>query len=188
MRRSFDLYFASSNRHKYDEAKKILEKFGIRLGFFKFSAIEIQSDSITDIAKQKALDAYKKLRLPVLVEDDGLFVKSLGGFPGPYSSYVFTTIGNAGVISLVKRNRGAEFVSVIAFCNGKSVKIFEAHVKGKVATRQSGKGWGYDPIFVPKGTTKTYAQLSDKNTISHRYNALKKFASWRAGMRQSSGQ
>jgi XTP/dITP diphosphohydrolase len=189
MRRSYDLVFASSNPHKYKEAKEILDKFGINLGFLKFSAVEIQSDSIGEIAKQKVLNAYQKCKFAVIVEDDGLFIDSLGGFPGPYSSYVFKTIGNAGVLNLVKRQRNADFVSVIAFCDSrKKPVLFEGITKGKIATKQKGKGWGYDPIFIPNGRGKTYGEVTYKNTISHRYRALKKFASWWSDMQQSSGR
>lgn len=189
MRRSYDILFASSNKHKYGEAKEILGKFGIKTGFLKFSPIEIQSDSIGEIAKKKVLDAYKKCRTAVIVEDDGLFVKSLGGFPGPYSSYVFKTIGNDGIIRLVKNQRKADFVSVIAFCgSNKKPLLFEGKTRGRISSTKKGKGWGYDPIFIPDGKNKTYADMAEKNTVSHRYKALKKFASWYSGRQQSSGR
>lgn len=174
-----ELFFASSNRHKFEEAKEILSSFGIRLKFLKFRAVEIQSDSLFEIARKKSLDAYSKCKKPVIIEDDGLFIDSLGGFPGPYSSYVFKTIGNAGVIKLVKKDRNAKFCAIISYCDGKKRPIqFKGITKGKIASRQRGKGWGYDPIFVPKGKTKTYGEMKEKNTISHRYRALKKFARW----------
>jgi XTP/dITP diphosphohydrolase len=179
----------SSNKNKYREAKEILSQFDIRLGFLKFSAVEIQSHSIGQIAKQKALDANKKCRSAVIVEDDGLFIDSLGGFPGPYSSYVFKTIGNAGIINLVKTKKNADFVSVIAFCdNRRRPMLFEGRTAGRISAKPKGKGWGYDPIFVPNGKNKTYAEMSEKNTISHRYKALKKFASWFSDRRQSSAR
>ncbi|HEY8111019.1 MAG TPA: non-canonical purine NTP pyrophosphatase, partial [Candidatus Nitrosotenuis sp.] len=99
-------------------------------------------------------------------------------FPGPYSSYVFKTIGNAGILNLVKSKRAAEFHSVISFCDGKKPVLFQGIIKGVISKKQKGKGWGYDPIFIPKGKTKTYAELDDKNIISHRYRALRKFAHW----------
>ncbi|MDH3618451.1 MAG: non-canonical purine NTP pyrophosphatase, partial [Nitrosopumilus sp.] len=98
MPQSFDLFFASSNIHKFQEAKKILDDFGIKLGFFKCQLEEIQSNSIQDIAKHKAKQAFKKCKKPIIVEDAGLFINSLKGFPGPYSSYVFQTLGNEGIL------------------------------------------------------------------------------------------
>jgi XTP/dITP diphosphohydrolase len=186
MRQSFDLIFASSNKNKYNEARQILEPFGIRLKFYNFSPTEIQSNQIHKIAAKKALDAYAKCRKPVIVEDVGLFVEDLGGFPGPYSSYVYKTIGNNGIIRLIKKNRDAKFLSVIAYCHKKRLLTFEGVTNGSIATKPKGGGWGYDPIFVPQGRKKTYGQISDKNQISHRYKALANFARWYK--RQSSDQ
>lgn len=189
MRKLYDLVFASSNKNKYREAKEILSQFDIRLGFLKFSAVEIQSHSIGQIARQKALDAYKKCNSAVIVEDDGLFIDSLGGFPGPYSSYVFKTIGNAGIINLVNAKKSADFVSVVAFCdNARKPILFEGKTGGRISAKPKGVGWGYDPIFVPNGKNKTYAEMSEKNTISHRYRALQKFATWYSNKLQSSAQ
>ncbi len=188
MHKSYDVWFASSNRHKYLEAREILGKYGIKVGFFKFCATEIQSDSLFVIARKKALDAYSKCRKPVIIEDDGIFVKSLNGFPGPYSSYVYDTIGNAGVVRLVKKDRAARFCAIISYCDRRKKPVqFEGMTKGSIPKKPRGKGWGYDPIFVPKGKTKTYGQMSEKNILSHRYRALKKFASWYLRRLQSSG-
>ena len=184
-----DLLFVSSNKHKYLEAKEILSSFGIRLGFFESELIEIQSDSLSKIAKAKALDAFSKCKKPIIIEDDALVVKSLGGFPGPYSSYVFKTIGNQGVVNLTKRDRRAEFCAVISYCDkNKKPILFEGIIPGKISKKIQGLGWGYDPIFVPQGKAKTYAQISDKNTLSHRYRALEKFANWFAHKQKSSGR
>ena len=178
MPKSFDLFFVSSNNHKYQEAKKILNTFGINLGFFKSELQEIQSSSLKDIAQQKAKDAFSKLKQPIIIEDDGLFVDSLDGFPGPYSSYVFKTIGNKGIISLVKNNRKAKFVSIITYCDKNTLQSFDAKIDGTISKSQKGKGWGYDPIFIPKNMKKTFAEIENKNELSHRFKALKKFSNW----------
>jgi len=178
MQQSFDLFFVSSNPHKYQEAKKILESFGISLGFFKYELEEIQSHSLKRIASKKAKQAFQKYKKPIIIEDDALAIDALDGFPGPYSSYVFKTIGNNGILHLLGKNRSAKFVSIISFCDAKNSKSFEATIKGKISKLQIGKGWGYDPIFIPGKSKKTFAELPNKNKLSHRYMALKKFASW----------
>ena len=178
MRQSSDLFFVSSNNHKYQEAKKILEPFGIKLGFSKYDLKEIQSNSLMDIASKKAKDAFLKYKKPIIIEDDGLFIDSLNGFPGPYSSYVFKTIGNKGILNLLKNNRKAKFVSIITFCDKKILKSFDGRLDGTISKSHKGKGWGYDPIFIPKNATKTFAEINNKNELSHRYKALKKFSSW----------
>ena len=185
---SFDVLFASSNRNKFREAKKILSKNQIKLEFFQSQLQEIQANSLEEIATKKVADAYNKCKKPVIIEDDGLFIKSLNGFPGPYSSFVFDTIGNKGILKLVKTQRNAVFQSVIAFCNKKNnVALFKANVKGKISKKSQGKGWGYDPIFIPDGKNKTYAMIKNKNEISHRYQALRKFSNWFVRKRVSGG-
>ena len=178
MQQSFDIFFVSSNKHKYLEAKTILDSFGIRLGFLKQGLEEIQSDSIKKIATKKAKDAFSKCKKPLIIEDDGLFINSLDGFPGPYSSYVFQTIGNKGVLNLVGTKRSARFVSLITFCDKKTTKSFEGKIDGTISKKLKGKGWGYDPIFIPKNSSDTFAEIKNKNELSHRYKALKKFANW----------
>jgi XTP/dITP diphosphohydrolase len=176
---SFDVMFASSNRNKFNEAKNILSKNKINLGFFKISLTEIQAKSIKQIAALKVDDAFRQCHRPVIIEDAGLFIESLNGFPGPFSSYVFKTIGNPGILRLVGSNRKAFFHSVVAYCDNKyGVMLFDAKVEGKISKISSGKGWGFDPIFIPTGKSKSYAMITDKNEISHRYKALKKFSNW----------
>ena len=118
----------------------------------------------------------------VIVEDDGLFIDSLDGFPGPYSSFVFRTIGNDGILKLLtgSTNRSAYFCSLIAFYNGITLSISEGRVDGRISERVTdGGGWGYDPIFVPDGTDLTFAELKkSKNEYSHRRRALENFAKW----------
>ena len=174
----YDLYFVSSNKHKYDETKQILKSFGISIGFYKYELEEIQSSSLKLIAAKKAFQAFSKLKKPIIVEDAGLFIDSLGGFPGPYSSYVFKTIGNNGILNLLNKNRKAKFISIIHYCDQNCSKHFVAEISGKISQIQQGKGWGYDPIFIPKNFKQTFAEILDKNIVSHRYIALKKFTSW----------
>ena len=178
MHKSFDLFFVSSNNHKYQEAKKILDSFGINLGLLKSNLEEIQSNSLHDIAIAKARDAFSKFKKPILIEDDGLFIDSLNGFPGPYSSYVFKTIGNKGILNLIKKNRMAKFISIITYCDKTLLESFDGKQNGTISKILKGKGWGYDPIFIPNNSKKTFAELNNKNELSHRYKALKKFSKW----------
>tara|TARA_B100000686_G_scaffold125449_1_gene132928 strand:+ start:1609 stop:2169 length:561 start_codon:yes stop_codon:yes gene_type:complete len=181
MQQSSELFFASSNSHKFEEVQRIFSKIGLNINHSKVDLEEIQSDSLSEIARRKALDAFSKVGKPVIIEDDGLFINSLGGFPGPYSSYVYDTIGNKGIIQLLQNyeHRNAKFVAIIAFCNGADqVKLFESTISGNISKEIEDGGWGYDPIFIPNGETKTYANVSDKDELSHRSTSLKKFADW----------
>ncbi len=178
MHKSFDLFFVSSNSHKYQEAKSILDSLGIDLGFLKSNLEEIQSHSLNTIAMAKAKNAYSIFKKPIIIEDDGLFIDSVDGFPGPYSSYVFKTIGNKGILNLLKNNRKAKFVSIITYCDKTILQSFEGKLNGRISKTQKGKGWGYDPIFIPNNSKKTFAELNNKNELSHRYKALRKFSKW----------
>src|ERR671925_202230 len=93
--------FASTNQDKYLEVQLILSTQNISVDFAQTRLVEVQSDSLKEIAIEKAKTAFAKLGRPVIVEDDGLFIDSLGGFPGQYSSFVFNTIGNNGILRLL---------------------------------------------------------------------------------------
>ena len=181
MQQSSEVFFASSNEHKFEEAQRILSTLGINIKLFKTTLEEIQSNSLNEIAKRKAIDAFTKIQKPILIEDDGLFINSLNGFPGPYSSYAYDTIGNTGIIQLLENTelRDAKFVAIIAYCNGiNEVKLFESSIPGKISKEIEKGGWGYDPIFIPDGESKTFANVSDKDKFSHRSASLKKFSDW----------
>lgn len=176
--------FASTNRNKYSEAQAILAPFDITVDFAKIDLVELQSDSLELIAKEKAQSAFDLLKKPAIIEDDGLFIDALKGFPGQYSSFVFQTIGNAGILKLLKgsTSRSASFRSIIAYADGRQVSISEGLVTGRISEIEYEGGWGYDPIFVPDGSHLTFAQLDqEKNKFSHRRKGLEKFAQWLLG-------
>ena len=186
-----ELFFASSNENKFQEAERILTNLGVKVNFSKTTLEEIQSSSLSEIAEQKAISAYELIQKPVIIEDDGLFIDSLNGFPGPYSSYVYDTIGNKGIMNLLENSefKDAKFVSIIAYLGGSDgVKLFESSIPGKISSVIEKGGWGYDPIFIPDGESKTYANVSDKDKLSHRAASLKKFSSWYLSMLKDIGQ
>jgi XTP/dITP diphosphohydrolase len=177
--------FVTSNIHKFQEARSVLSEYKIATAKLKVGAVEIQDDSLENIAKFSALDAVKNCGLPIFVGDSGLFVEALNGFPGPYSAYVYRTVGTKGILKLMKNieNRDAYFQSVIAFSSPKEQPIcFHGKVEGKISLQELGtSGFGYDPIFEPsKGNGRTFAEMTttEKNQYSHRAEALRKFAEW----------
>ena len=172
-----DVWFVSSNAHKFKEAQGILGPLGIPIRHRHAILSEIQSESIADIALHKVRQAYRVTGGPSLVEDDGLFIDALGGFPGPYSSYVFKTIGNRGILRLLQESRESSFVAVVAYSDGHKTVSFRGVARGSIARTASGDGWGYDPIFVPRGAGGTFADIQ-KGAFSHRTLALRKFAKW----------
>jgi XTP/dITP diphosphohydrolase len=188
------IFFVSNNIHKYFEIKSILHDrtTDLDLHFYKQNIVEIQDEKIEEIAIEKAKSAYNIVKRPIIIEDDGLFINSLNGFPGQYSSYVFKSIGNRGILRLLEgsRARSAFFKSIFVYTNGIITRVFIGQINGKISSTITDGGWGYDPIFIPlkdynddnnNNNNKTFATLSKtnkKNELSHRRIALDKFVKW----------
>ena len=86
-------------------------------------------------------------------------------------------------------HRDAKFVAIIAYYNGiNEVKLFESSIPGKISKEIEKGGWGYDPIFIPDGESKTYANVSDKDKLSHRSASLTKFSNWFLDKQKDNGQ
>lgn len=181
------VFFITGNFHKFNEVRSILSPMGIAVGMLKMKGNEIQSDSITEIAENSAMEAFNRCHLPLIVEDAGLFVDELDGFPGPYAAYVYKTIHNKGILKLMMntQNRKATFRSAIVYCSQDTdPMLFEGEAEGEITlTERKGEGnsgFGFDPIFQPLKSKKTFAEMTieEKNKFSHRANAVNKFASW----------
>ena len=182
------VFFATNNINKFNEARRVLGEFKIAVGMLRVKSFEIQSDSLEEVAKTSVMDTFHRCNLPIIVEDAGLFVDALKGFPGPYAAYVYRTIGNRGLLRLMEnvRERRCRFESAIAYFSGeiKEPVCFAGAVLGKIALSERRKkpetGFGFDPIFIPLGGRKTFAEMSieEKNRSSHRANAFRKFAEW----------
>lgn len=177
-------FFVTGNIHKFNEARSILANYKVATAMLNIKPVEIQDDNLETIAKATATDAVKKSGLPIIVEDAGLFIKALKGFPGPYSSYVYRTIGTRGILKLMKDmdERDAQFRSTVAFNSPqKSLKCFHGEVEGEISLEERGNsGFGFDPIFKPLDSQVTFAEMTteEKNRYSHRAQALRKFARW----------
>lgn len=147
---------------------------------------EPQMDSLTDIARAKAEQAYEQIHQPLIVDDTGLFIAGLAGFPGPYAAYVQKTIGNAGILKLMTglKHRDAYFETVIGFADREGIHLFSGRVEGSIAdTPRGNAGFGYDPVFMAGEKTLAEMTLSEKNRISHRAIALKNFKDWYVNQR-----
>ncbi len=178
------LWFVTQNAHKYQEARRTLDPFGIRIHKLESPKTEIQSADLSDIAKFAAEEAAEKYNRTVVVEDSGLFVRTLNGFPGPYSSFVHATIGVEGLVRLMslKLRREAYFQASLVVASPRSAcQEFSGRAYGTISHKPAGKqGFGFDPIFIPKDTRKTFAQGGSefKDRYSHRAIAFRKLALW----------
>ena len=114
-----------------------------------------------------------------MVEDSGLFVDALGGFPGVYSSYVHSTVGIEGIVKLLEesKDKSAQYISSISFWDGEKIHSVQGHCKGRISLESRGDaGFGYDPIFIPEaGDGRTFSEMTllEKTALSHRTMALK---------------
>ena len=175
--------FITGNEHKVIEADNIFKNYDIKLEHIDLGYVEPQG-TLEEVAKSGAKYASHKLGKAVIVEDAGLFINALNGFPGTYSHYVQDTIGNQGILKLLKdtSDRTAEFRSVIGYCAPNSEpKTFLGKVEGEIADSERGNlGFAFDPIFYIPSEDKTFGQLTtdEKNQFSHRRNSLTKFIEW----------
>src|SRR4030042_679240 len=111
------VFFATNNVNKFNEARSILTEYDIAVGMLRVKVLEIQSDSLSEIAQASVKDTFNRCNLPIIVEDAGLFIDALKGFPGPYAAYVYKTIGNQGLLKLMEKEkaRKARFESAVAY-------------------------------------------------------------------------
>lgn len=176
-----NIYFITSNTGKLIEAKKKFSELHIEAIQKNIGYPEIQANSLEEVASFGVKYILKKFKHPFILEDAGLFIESLNGFPGIFSAYVYHTIGCEGVLKIMddkKTNRSAIFKSVYAY--GKSncrPQLFIGECKGTISNRKRGNnGFGYDPIFIPDNSQKTFAEMDiyEKNNYSHRGKSLEK--------------
>jgi XTP/dITP diphosphohydrolase len=178
------ILFATKNYHKVLEVNSVLRNCGFEAeAYTSIPKLELQLEDLETVALIAAANAYSSVRRPIIVEDAGLFIEALNGFPGPYSSYVYRTIGIQGILKLMEgiSNRRARFVSVIALAYRDGIMLFKGEVEGEITYEPRGKrGFGFDPIFVPEGSTKTFAEMTpeEKSLISHRGRAARKLCEW----------
>lgn len=187
------ILIASNNEHKVFEIKSILKNNpSIELFSLKDFGISVNltedGSSLEENALIKASEINKIFNLPALSDDTGLFVDVLDGEPGVhsarYSGENATYKDNCEKLLIKLYNiedekRTARFESVTCYCiNKNEYYFFKGICKGKIIKAERGKnGFGYDPLFIPDKSNKTYAELSDleKNIISHRSISLNKF-------------
>lgn len=181
------LVFATNNQNKLKEIREILwgkfEVLGLKdIGFF--DDIEESGTTLNENASIKSRTIHNKFNIDVFADDTGLEVEILDNKPGVYSARYAGEEGNseANIKKLLKElegkeNRTARFRTVISLIINNKEYFFEGVVYGSISTSKHGsEGFGYDPVFFPKGQNKSFAQMTskEKNKISHRANAMAK--------------
>lgn len=159
----------TGNWAKIAQAKGFLEPNGIIVDNVKMDTVEIQADSVEEVARYSAKWASEQLKANVVKNDTGIMIDALGGFPAAYTHYVQDTIGEDEILKLMKgvKNRKAKFVQALAFCEyGKEPVSFVSITEGEISLKKEGKhGWCWDFIFIPKGKDKTLACFEDEERL-----------------------
>jgi len=146
---------------------------------------ELQADTLEEVASFGLQELAAELDGDFCLEDSGLFIDALHGFPGVYSAYVLRTAGLNGVLKLLKgsEDRRARFASVIALSLHGETHLFRGESHGSIARAPKGSGgFGYDPIFIPEGSSTTFGAMpiEAKMALSHRGRALSKLSEFLA--------
>lgn len=170
------LYFATTNQNKLTEAREIL---GVEVTGTPLEIPEIQSLDPHIVATQKAQDYFEELKHPLFIEDVSLSFTALNDLPGTYINDFSKALGNQGLCDLLTNqvDRSAVARTTLVYINSTGLQEFTGEVRGTISPAPQGDTtFGWDPIFIPEGHTKTFAQMdpSEKNQISMRRLALEK--------------
>ena len=189
-----EVIVASSNPKKVEEIKEILSPLGIKV-IVPPRKVEVQETGTTFLenAYLKAKAYFEEFGIPALADDSGLVVEAIAPYPGVYSARFHElelfgkedpvpdadTANNRKLLRVLedKKNRSAKFVSVVVLYSDEGGLFAEGEVRGRIAQAPRGdKGFGYDPLFIPEGYEKTFAEMEpqEKHKISHRGRALRK--------------
>ena len=188
------IVLASRNEHKIEELKDTLADLGIELKsapeFPNLKEVEEDKLTLEGNALKKARYVYEETGLPSLADDTGLEVDALDGRPGVFSARYAGEGASyednvekllAELAGVDKKDRGAQLRTVVALVSDEGTYTFEGICRGVILTEKRGaKGFGYDPVFQPKGYKETFAEMNSetKNKISHRGKAIGQFLDW----------
>jgi XTP/dITP diphosphohydrolase len=172
------IYFVTSNKGKFVEAQAIFgDLVQKNIGYN-----ELQVDTLEEVVDFGMEEVMARLKGSVMIEDAGMFIDCVKGFPGVYSAYVQKTIVNSGILRLMEGtdNRGAAFKSVVGYAEpGMEPVVFKGELKGDIGFEPRGTGgFGYDPIFYVNGKSLAEMSLEEKNRISHRAGSMKALKQW----------
>lgn len=180
------LLFVTGNRNKLAEARRILTaaaasggSLALELESVALDLPEIQELDLATVLRAKADEAWRRLGRPLVVEDTGLELAALGGFPGPLVKWLLQSVGAEGIAHLghALGDAGVRARCGLLYRDGDCEVLAEGVTEGQLVLPGRGpRGFGWDPVFLPRGETLTYGELHDaeKDAIGHRGRA------WRA--------
>lgn len=171
-----EILFITGNSKKAEEVRAIT---GLNVLTKNLDIPEIQALDVEEVAKAKATAAFHLTGQPVIVDDTGMNIEALNGLPGALVVWFLDILKPEGILKMLsgEKNRKASVSTCIAYANQDGVFAFKGTIQGKIADSIRGEiGFGFDPIFIPDGYNKTYAEMTaeEKNKISMRKIALLK--------------
>lgn len=169
--------FVTGNADKLREVQDVL---GIAVEGVALELEELQTTDVTALVRHKLQQAHARVQQPVLVEDTALVFAAWGELPGPFVKHFLRHLGPAGMVRALEPfgDMRAEAVSVIGYHDGVLAHIFEGRVSGFLVPPRGGQGFGWDPVFQPAGSERTYGEMvaADKEGHSMRTLALRQLA------------
>lgn len=182
--------FVTTNPGKFREVASRLARDGIEIRCLDMEYPEVQADRLEDVVRFASRRVQGTVGGDFLIDDSGLFVEALGGWPGVYSSDAYRRLGCAGLLSLMRgeRNRQARFRTVFLLHLDGEDRVFRGETRGAITPKPRGThGFGFDPVFRPTGRRKTFAEMTteEKNEVSHRGHATSSLARFLRGRRRS---
>ena len=179
------IYFLTTNRFKvaelehYAKWRRVTKRHGVELCVVNQDLQEILVPDIELIVREKAVEAYRHMGLPCMVEHGGIYMKALPGLPGSVGKIVWDAVGDR-ICSFLRDtdSRQATVKSYLGYCDGKDVRVYEGVTRGRIADRARGRyKFAWDPIFIPEDDARTYGEMGlvDKRHTSPAYRAWDKF-------------
>lgn len=174
------LVFVTTNTHKIADAQKLLPEY--KIDHVDYEIQEIQSLHPNEVAEHKLRTAYAMVQKPCFVMDTSFCINSLNGFPGPFCKWWFEMVGEekvAHIVSLLEDTR-CQVSSILGYFDGLKYHFLEETLQGSIAEKPRGtRGYHWDTIFVPKGSDKTFAEMTfeEKQSYAVTHTLLRKFHS-----------
>jgi XTP/dITP diphosphohydrolase len=168
------LVLVTGNPNKAREVQAIL---GQAIETVPLDLPEIQAISVEEVVREKAQEAYRHLGRPLLVEDTGLAFDAWNGLPGALIRWFLKSTGTTGLCQMLSAfpERGAQAITCLGYADGQDVRVYCGRLAGSIAPAPRGEsGFGWDAIFIPAGSTRTFAEMTaeEKSAVSMRRLAL----------------
>ena len=155
------MYFVSSNRHKHEDVARVFRGSKNPPRSIERRLVEVLSHDLEEVVKQKAMNAYESLRLPIIVEHGALHIDHLHGLPGPMVKFFWEKLDD-DLPALIPKgaSRRAHLIQMVCFCDGKRLHVFDGRIEGNIAPANRGRGGiHWEPMFIPDGHKKTLGEM-----------------------------